>query len=333
MKKFDRVFSTKEAHEAFSLLKDSKKIVLTTHKGPDGDGIASEIALYMVLENLGKDCMMINNEPVPKRYRYLENTSHIKVYCEERKDYLLRSDLVVLVDGNELKRTGIMEETLSKRTLPIIAIDHHPPSQCSIRGIIGEDFSSVGELMVHVIMVLGAKIEKRIANLLYSAILYDTHQFRFVRNDPEVFEIASFLISSGADAEGTAKRMFGSMRRDQFVLLGRAMDRAQFEKDGRLAWSVVIPEMLFDLKVDPDEVRAVVMNLADIEGVEVAVLFKMFKEGEVRVSMRSRGSVSVLEVAQRLGGGGHPNAAGADLNMPLQEAIEMTLSLLRAQFK
>jgi phosphoesterase RecJ-like protein len=109
------------------------------------------------------------------------------------------------------------------------------------------------------------------------------------------------------------------------------MNAATFERDGRLAWAVVDPGMLAGLRLDRDEVRSMVNVLGDIEGVEIAVLFKTFGDDTVKVSMRSRGTVELHDVAQTLGGGGHPFAAGADVRQPLAEVTQRTLDLLRAK--
>ena len=56
-----------------------------------------------------------------------------------------------------------------------------------------------------------------------------------------------------------------------------------------------------------------------IEGVDIAVLLKCKKEGECRISMRSKGA-DVAKIAASFGGGGHVRAAGATLKMPFAEA-------------
>jgi phosphoesterase RecJ-like protein len=71
--------------------------------------------------------------------------------------------------------------------------------------------------------------------------------------------------------------------------------------------------------------------LGNIDGVEICVLFKDYDGPKVKISMRSRGKATVNDVAEQLGGGGHPKAAGADVLMPLDEAIAKTLPLLRAK--
>ena len=110
----------------------------------------------------------------------------------------------------------------------------------------------------------------------------------------------------------------------------RVLAAAQFECGGRLAWSVIGPQTTVGLSVDRDEVRSMVNVLGDIEGVEIACLFKA-DPNRVKISLRSRGLKPIVDVAEALGGGGHPFAAGGDLPPDLQAAIATTLPMLRAK--
>ena len=62
-----------------------------------------------------------------------------------------------------------------------------------------------------------------------------------------------------------------------------------------------------------------------VRGVELTALFKETGKNAIRVSMRSRGSIDVGALAAEFGGGGHRNAAGCILNMPLSLAREVIL--------
>jgi phosphoesterase RecJ-like protein len=63
--------------------------------------------------------------------------------------------------------------------------------------------------------------------------------------------------------------------------------------------------------------------------VEVAVFLRELPELRIRLSMRSKGKVDVAEIAERMGGGGHGNAAGCTLDGPLGRALDEILPELR----
>ena len=323
------IVTSPEGEAVLALLRESDSVALTTHEGPDGDGIGSEIALARALRTLGKRVHVINPAKSARRFQFLDHDNDIHAFKPDLARTLMDVDLVLLVDTCELRRSGPVGPILEERSGPTAAIDHHPPNDHSIDGILASDYSSTGELMVHVLDALGVDLTADLAFPLYSAILFDTNQFQFVRNDPEVFAVAARLVASGADAEKAAHCLFGSVSRDRVVLQGRVLGSADFELDGRLACARVTPQEMSDLDVDSDDVRSMVMLLAATDGVDIAVLFKVFREGKVKVSIRSPGNITINDVAATLGGGGHPFAAGADVMGPLDDVMERTLNMLR----
>lgn len=327
----EHILTSPGGETVLASLRKAGTVALTTHEGPDGDGIGSEIALTRALRSLGKQVHVINPARSARRFQFLDDGADIRAFKPDLAQTLNEVDLVVLVDTCELRRTGPLAQTLEGRSGPTVAIDHHPPNDHSIDGILGSDYSSTGELMVHILDALGVELTAELAFPLYSAILFDTNQFQFVRNDPEVFAVSARLVASGADAEKAAHCLFGSVSRDRMVLQGRVLGSAGFELDGRLAWARVTPQEMSDLDVDSDDVRSMVMLLGATDGVDIAVLFKVFREGKVKVSMRSPGNIAINDVAATLGGGGHPFAAGADVMGNLDEVMERTLTMLRAK--
>lgn len=325
------VLDTPGAADLFAALAAASSIALTTHEGPDGDGIGSELALARALRRLGKRVTIVNPGDTLKRFRFLDRDDDIHVFRPDLAKVLRAVDLVLLIDTGELRRTGAVGDALEHRSGPIAAIDHHAPNAHNITGILAREFASTGELMTHVLGRLGVPLTADIAEPLYAAMLFDTNQFRFVRNDPEVFQVAALLVAAGADAEGIGRRLFGTISRDAMLMQSRLVSSATFEMGGRLAWSPVTAQTLAGLKLDRDEIRGMVNVLGDIEGVEISVLFKTFDDAKVKVSMRSRGTMPLHDVAEALGGGGHPFAAGADVAMPLEQAIERTLGMLRTK--
>lgn len=311
----------------------TQNIVLTTHEGPDADGIGSEIALGLALKGMGKSVRIINPDKTARRFAFLDKQSQIEVFTHRLAKVVADADLVVLLDTSELGRTGRLEKVLSKRSAETIAIDHHPPNGRNVSGLVLPEFSSTGEIVLELISRAEVPITGAMAEALYAAVLYDTHEFRFVRNNPSVFYAAARLVEMGADAEAIAKRLFATVPRDRMVLMARVLADATFECDGRLAWAKITPETLEGLQVDREDVSAIVVALSEIEGVDIAVLFKQFDNNKhkVKVSLRSPGNIPINDVAEALGGGGHLFAAGADIEGTIDEAVSRALPALRAK--
>lgn len=311
-------------------IRKARNIVLTTHEGPDADGIGSEVALAHALRAGGHRVRIINPGPTARRFAFLDPRRDIVVFRPTLAKAILDADLVILVDTAEVRRTGPIAKVLARRTGPTLAIDHHPLNGNSIEGIVVDRYSSTGELICEVLDRLGVSWTRELASPLYGAILFDTHQFRFVRNDANVFRAVARLVEAGADAEEVSRRLFATVPRDRLLLQARVLDSVRFECNGRLAWGVVGPTTLAGLDVDNDDVRTVVTVLGEIAGVEVAVLFKQFREGgKVKVSIRSPGNIPIHDLAEALGGGGHFFAAGVDMETTIEEAVARVLPPLR----
>jgi bifunctional oligoribonuclease and PAP phosphatase NrnA len=328
----EALLNTPGAMEVRQRLLDARTVVLATHEGPDADGMGSQVALSRALRRLGKRVWIRNADPPNKRFRFLDAGDELCVYRREDAGVVAQADLALLVDTAEFRRAGTSGEAFAARTGPTLAIDHHAPNGNTIPGLLAQEFSSTGEIVARLLPLLGVPLSKEVADPLLAAILFDTAQFRFCRNDPEVFATAADLVRAGADAERVGKLLFGTSSKDAKMLEARVLQAARFECGGRLAWAVIDRDALSGLSVDRDEVRSMVNLLGDIEGVEIACLFKT-GETRLKISLRSRGGHPIVDVAESLGGGGHPFAAGVDVADDLETAKSRTLPLLRAKLE
>jgi phosphoesterase RecJ-like protein len=142
--------------------------------------------------------------------------------------------------------------------------------------------------------------------------------------------LSAELMNLGADKEQITQEIFANKRLAALKLLGRALNEAQLEHDGRYMWSYVDEAMLEECEADGEDTEEIVNHLRSVEGVEVAALFKAY-DGDIRVSLRSSGRVNVQAAAARLGGGGHFRASGLTFLGPLSDAIRAVDDALVAE--
>ncbi len=76
-------------------------------------------------------------------------------------------------------------------------------------------------------------------------------------------------------------------------------------------------------EVDAD---GAIRNLSCIKGIEAAILFKEVEGGKVKISFRSTGKIDVMEVSRRFNGGGHRNAAGAQIDGKLEDVMQTVVA-------
>lgn len=302
------------AAPALERLRAARRLVLTTHRGPDPDGLATQVAVARALRARGVDVRVVNGDPLPPRLAFLDPDGLIERWRDVDGPALLdAADAVVLVDVADIDRTGDLEKPLEARRDKVLALDHHLPEARSVGGVVDPDVSSCGELGWRLLGWLGAPIDAGTATALYTAITYDTSSFRWLRNQPGTLRVAAELIAAGADAGAIQEALWGARPKDHARLVARAVEAAQWECDGRLAWVVIDDELTRDLTVDREAYREVIGTLLGIDGVVVAASFQVEgkRRSTVRLSLRSKLSTPVVSVARRHGGGGHAHACGA----------------------
>jgi phosphoesterase RecJ-like protein len=113
------------------------------------------------------------------------------------------------------------------------------------------------------------------------------------------------------------------------LLLGKAL--STLRRDGALAWLWVTHHDMESVSAVEEDCEGVVNYALSTAGVEAAVFLRELPEGRIRLSLRSKGKVNVAAISERLGGGGHENAAGCTLDGPIEQATDEILSALRRE--
>ncbi len=301
-------------------IRDNQVFLLLGHVSPDGDSLGSLVALRQILAGLGKECSAVFPDEIPTEYRFLvADKKSLRSLSGHEK-----WDVVFLLDIPSASR---LPAPLHGETPPcarLINIDHHVGND--IKGDlnwIDPRASSVGEMLLLLFEDAGYAIDPAVAMALYTAILTDTGSFRFPNTSSSSLRAAARLVEYGAEPAHVADQLYGSHSLGKYKLLGRVLETLQTCCSGRIASMRVSKAMLQDLGVSAVDTEGLIDYPRGIQGVEVAILFKEEHGGEqVRVSLRSkRKGVEVRRVAEKLGGGGHPAAAGCIVPGPM-EAVQ-----------
>ena len=163
------------------------------------------------------------------------------------------------------------------------------------------------------------------AQALYTAIVTDTGSFRFGKTSPRTHQIAARLLEAGVLPHQIFSHLYEQRPLGHLHLQSQLLAQLTLAHGGRLAWSKVTQEMLERYGVARRDITHLVDLGLSVAGVEVSILFSETLNGRVQLNLRSKGRLAVDELAQRLGGGGHPFAAGAQVDGPLDQAIERAL--------
>jgi len=313
-------------------LAHAKRVLVSTHLLPDGDGLGAETALFHYLRKAKKSCKIINPDPLPNRYRFLDPKGTFLLGPKEAEIWE-SFDLWVIVDTNDPRRLGKLWDQYSPRAKRIIFLDHHP----DIISANGDDIkypehttlvsdttsSSIGELLYHLFDELNlVPITKDIATGLYVSVMTDTNSFRYARTTPQAHRIAGEMIENGVNPEEVYQFIYSSKEVSHLQLLGVSLQNFKVAAQGRLAWISMDLETRKKYRASADDTQSFLNLLLLLKDAEVICLFREEENNTIRVSLKSKGRVIVNRIAMDLGGGGHAYAAGVALSMSLEKAID-----------
>ncbi len=295
------------------IIQNARRIVLTTHVNPDGDGLGSEIALAEWLRERGKDVAIINHSPTPAVYLWLDPLRQIRTFAVERDSATIAAaDLILIVDTNHPDRLRSMQESVLSSKAIKVCLDHHlDPSPFVDHAVIDDDATSTGEIIYQLMMRLnGPDLSLPVARALYCAIMTDTGSFRYPRVDPETFRICAHLIERGADPVEIYANVYERWTHGRIHLLGEMLSGLRTDYDGRLAHVTITRDMLNRTGTTEEDTDNFTTYPMSVDGVDVGILFLELQRG-LKISFRSKGDIPINELAKEFGGNGHKNAAGA----------------------
>ena len=318
--------------QAMSLIESAQHIVLLAHEHPDGDCLGSAIGFAHILRQMGKTCVPACADPAPQAFRFMPGVEQLHNTLSDEQ-----FDLVIALDAGELTRYGSLYE--QNRTFLdsaiILNIDHHISSQgCGQVNIIDPTAASTTELIVLLQQQAGLPLNKEAAICLLTGLITDTGSFQYPSTTARTMTAGAILIQAGAVAEDIVKPIFRTRPLAEARFQAAAINNIQTLHDGRLIWSYATAETLASTGATPDMNDNFSGTLRDIAGVEIAAFFRSFDNpNETRVSMRSNTPYDVAKICMRLGGGGHPRAAGATVHLPLDEAIAVVVKEMERELQ
>ncbi|BCL80398.1 phosphoesterase RecJ-like protein [Ktedonobacteria bacterium brp13] len=321
-----------QVQQAMSLITPAQRIALLAHEHPDGDCLGSALGFAHILRQLGKTCVPVCADPAPRSFKFMPGIETLQNTLGDEQ-----FDLVIALDAGELTRYGAIYKNhqafLDQAT--ILNIDHHISSSgCGQVNIIEPDAASTTELVTLFQQQTGLPLTKDAAICLLTGLITDTGSFQYPNTSPRTMIIGALLVQHGAVAEQIVKPIFRTQPLAQARFIAAAVNNAQSSLNGRLIWSYATKETLIAVGATPDMDDNASGMLRDLEGVQVAAFFKTYDDPNVtRVSLRSNEPYNVAAVCMRLGGGGHPRAAGATINKPLQAAISLVIAEIEREMQ
>ena len=304
---------------AAKTLLSKDKILILTHRSPDGDTIGSGYALAMALRKLGKSVKVDCTDPFPEKYSYFTDKLEKLEFDEE---------FVVSVDIADTKLLG---EKLSDYADKIdLCIDHHGSNTKYAKEYYVEaSVAAAAQVIAKLIRLMNVEFDKDIANAIYTGITTDTGCFRYTNVTAETHRIAADMIDCGAESGMINRLMFETKSRSRLEIERRVMDSIQFYLDGRCAIAYATIDMMKESGAVDSDMEGVSSLPRQIEGVMAGITLREKNNGKFKVSVRTTDELDASAICANFGGGGHKAAAGCMITGTLNEAIEQIIEVDR----
>ncbi len=303
------------------LVMKGQDFLVTTHIDPDGDAIGSAFAFAFALQSLGKKAAVYLSDQVPYRYNFLPAP---RVTHTMPRDGF---DAVFVLDCGSLFRIGKGHEDVASGK-PLVNIDHHDTNDYfGTINYVDNTASSTGEILYRLLKYLKVRIDKNIADNIYTAVFTDTGSLRYENTSLNAYKTCEEMVKAGANPSQIATMVYENHPKGRFLLLGEVL-RTLATYNGTVAMVHVTGDMFEKTGTTSEFVDGFVEFIKEIGGIEVAVLMREIRKDLYKISMRGKGKVDVAAVCSMFGGGGHRNAAGCRIEGALEEARERLLKAL-----
>lgn len=323
-----------QTSQFLSWLNPQSTILITNHQNPDGDAVGSATALCGVLQKLGYQATMLMPNDYSENLKWMVLADQVEFYDKDpaAADAKIKAaDIIIHLDYNSLKRSGNMEEALRNSKAKKIVIDHHQqPDDFADILISDTSMSSTCQMVFHFLESLAwvKKLDKHLAEALYTGIATDTGNFRFSSTGPSTHYVAADLLALGVESQKVASRVYDSNTPSRFKLLGRALNNMEVLPEYHTAIISLSAEDLEECGYKKGDTEGFVNYGLSLIGIELSAF--VCPRGDIlKMSFRSKTTFDVNALARKhFDGGGHRNAAGGSSTLSIAETIAKLKDLL-----
>ena len=321
--------------ELKELLATPKAILLTTHRNPDGDAMGSSLALYNFFVRRGHTVNVLVPSEYPDFLEWMPNIEKVLIHDlepETGKRRIEEADLIFALDYNGLDRVDKMGELIGKQSnTKKVMIDHHLyPDDFADFVMSDTTASSTCEMIYDFLYLMGEQdgIDPVVGECIFTGILTDTGSFKHATS-AKLFRIVAELLERGVDDYLLQDLIFNTMKAKNLKLLGHCLyNRMEILPEYQTGIIYLTKEDYENYDIKRGDTEGIVNYLLRLRNVKVAA-FIHEQPKITKISLRSKGDISVQEIAKmHFKGGGHKNAAGGASFIGLENTIKKFKSLL-----
>ena len=297
-------------------IKDAQSILVIQGENPDGDSVATSLALEEILETAGKSVVLFCAVDIPKHLRYIDGWDRIQNELPKQFDVSLVVDTAA---------EALLERTFSDHNLPIlrsrpmVILDHHDvestmPFQTT--NYVDLSAASTGEVINNLFASSDYEISLPAKKLMTISILYDTRGLSTEAVTPQTIRLVADFVEAGVDLSELEEARMAMNRRDEDIARykGELLQRVEINSEIGLATVNITWE---EIEKYSDRYNPAVLVLDEmrlINGVDIAIAYKTYPDGKMLAKIRSnRNAPYAARLAERFDGGGHLHASGFKL--------------------
>jgi phosphoesterase RecJ-like protein len=277
-----------------------------------------------LLRAQGKDRVLFCQDPVPASYRFLPGSDEIT----QQPEGLF--DLVISLDCSDHYRMGeglARGATWLPGSVPLINIDHHVTNtRFGTLNWVDPEAVATAQMMLELAEALDWELTPPAATCLLTGLITDTRSFRTSNVDSRAVRAALRLMEAGASVSKITRQALEQRSLASVQLWGQAIERLHLE--GGILWTEVTQAMRQQLGLAEDDFSGLANFLSGIREADFVAVFTERENSTIDIGLRAAPGRDVALVALRLGGGGHPQAAGCTLEGDLPQVQERVLSEL-----
>ncbi len=317
--------------KCISDIKNSKSIAIMCHTVPDADALASMVALKKLIKQ------NLTDENSPKQIDLFVDADEISELnsaiingVELNNQHLDSYELAISLDCSSLSRLGKYAE-LFKNTQNTINIDHHITNEKFADNNLVFVTSSTCEALYRIAKIYNMEISDEVCKLVYSGIITDTNNLTQGTITVNTHKIITEMVQRKINLDALNEHFFKNNTKSKAFLLKQALDSLTFYAGDRIAFMKLTKQDIADCNATVEDTYGIVNHGIEIKGVDISILAIKQEDNSYQVSLRSKGDVSVSEIATKMGGGGHEQVAAFHYEGLLADLKEKLIHLCREE--
>lgn len=293
------------------LISKHDSFLISTHKHCDGDGLGAGIALHYILKELNKKTQFVTLDKPHYRYQFLDPKQEVIRVFQKDAPSFSAPEVLFIVDTNDYRLVEPLYSFVKQKKIQVCFIDHHPVIHNHAEDIIWiqKEASSTAEIIYSLLKKLKISLNEKTATSLFTSIVFDTNQFRNIRNSAIPFSIASELIPHIKDTAAIYDHLYKNLTIDKLCFF-KTLNQVEYFNKKTIAFLHITQKYIQDCNTDKNQVFDLMDMVLDVKSVQHTALIIEDDEGAFKLSFRSK-TKNLLPLVSQFDGGGHKHSAGA----------------------